>query len=122
MLSLYRRHRANCRMKGRKAKCFCPIWVQGKVHDEVVRRSLDLTNWEAAQKKIRGWEVHGIKASMSLGDAYDRFIEQHKANGSAEETIKKHTRLKKLAASYLGDVARDAGQTKAPSSLEIPMA
>jgi integrase len=73
------------------------------VHDETVRRSLDLTNWEAAQKKIREWEVHGIKASMSLGDAYDRFIEQHRVNGSAEETIKKHTRLKKLAVVYFGN-------------------
>ncbi len=104
MLSLYRRHRAKCKMKGRKAKCFCPIWVQGKLHDEVVRRSLDLTNWEAAQKKVRTWEIHGIKASISLGDAYDRFIEQHRANGSADETIKKHTRLKKLAVEHFGDV------------------
>ena len=48
--------------------------------------------------------IHGIKAAMSLGDAYDRFIEQHRANGSAEETIKKHVRLKKLAVGFLGDV------------------
>lgn len=104
MLSLYRRHRAKCKMKGRKAKCSCPIWVQGKVHEETVRQSLDLTSWEAAQKKIRDWEIHGIKATMSLGDAYDRFIEQHEANGSAEETIKKHARLKKSMVAYLGNI------------------
>jgi integrase len=105
MLSPYRRHRAKCKMKGRKAKCFCPIWVQGKLEGETIRRSLDLTNWEAAQKKIREWEIHGIRSSMSLGDAYDRFIEQHKANGSADETIKKHTRLKNLALEHFGDVS-----------------
>jgi integrase/recombinase XerD len=104
VLTPYRRHRAKCKMKGRKAKCFCPIWAQGTLEGETVRRSLDLTNWEAAQKKIREWEIHGIKASMSLGDAYERFIEQHSANGSAVETIGKHKRLMKRAVDYLGNV------------------
>jgi integrase len=104
MLSLYRRHRAKCKMKGRKAKCSCPVWVQGKVHGEIVRQSLDLTSWEAAQKKIQSWEVHGIKASVSVSDAYDRFIAQHEANKSAADTIAKHTRLKGRMVEYLGDI------------------
>jgi hypothetical protein len=52
MLTLYRRHRAKCKLKGRKAKCSCPIWVQGKLHGEELRQSLDLTNWEAAAKRV----------------------------------------------------------------------
>jgi integrase/recombinase XerD len=104
MLSLYRRHRAKCKMKGRKAKCFCPIWVQGIVHGETVRRSLDLTNWEAAQRKIQSWEIRGIKASVSLEDAYERFIAQHVANGSATDTIAKHQRLEKRSVEFLGNV------------------
>ena len=47
MLSLYR-DRAKCKIKSRRAKCSCPICVQGVLHDEKIRQSLDLTNWEAA--------------------------------------------------------------------------
>jgi hypothetical protein len=62
------------------------------VHGEVVRQSLDLTNWEAAHKKAREWEVCGMKQSVALKDAYDRFIAQHEANGSADNTVAKHRR------------------------------
>ncbi|HEX4310101.1 MAG TPA: tyrosine-type recombinase/integrase [Acidobacteriaceae bacterium] len=103
MLSLYRRHRAKCKMRGRRAKCFCPIWVQGKVHGLTVRRSLDITNWESAQKKVREWESHGIKNSLSLSEAYERFLTQHMANGSKPETLKKHRRLMNQAVKFLGD-------------------
>ena len=104
MLTIYRRHRSGCKFKGRKAKCFCPIWVQGKVHEETVRRSLDLTNWEAAQKKIREWEAHGIRSSVSLREAYERFLAQHEANGSVPDTIAKHRRLMVRAVNFLGNI------------------
>lgn len=103
MLTIYRRHRAKCKFTSRRAKCSCPIWVQGTLRDETIRRSLNLTNWEAAQRTIREWEVHGRKNVMSISDAYDRFIAQHEAHKSADKTIKKHKRLKKLAVDFFGD-------------------
>jgi hypothetical protein len=50
----------------------------------LVRKSLDIRNWEAAQKLVREWETHGLKAVVSLSFAYDRFIAQHEARGSGE--------------------------------------
>ena len=105
MLTLYRRHRAKCKMKGRKAKCSCPIWAQGVLDNEKIRQSLSLTNWEAAQKRIRDWEVDGKKNVVSLGTAYDRFIAQHEANGHARATVGKHKLLKRRAVHFLGDVS-----------------
>jgi integrase len=74
------------------------------LHDENIRRSLDLTNWEAATKKIRDWEIHGRKNIISVSDAYDRFIAQHEANGSALGTVQKHRLLKRESLEFFGDV------------------
>jgi len=104
MLTIYRRHRTRCKSTSRTAKCSCPIWVQGTVHGETVRRSLDLTNWEAATKKIRKWEVHGIRHVVMLKDAYLRFLSQHEANGSAPDTLAKHRRLMERMVGFLGNV------------------
>jgi hypothetical protein len=65
MLTICRRDRTGCKSTLRTAKCSCPIWVQGKVPGETVRRSLDLTNWEAAQRKLKEWELHGIRVSLT---------------------------------------------------------
>lgn len=104
MLTIYRRHRVKCKFKGRKAKCFCPIWTQGVLEGRKIRESLSLTNWEAAQKKVREWEIHGKRVSLPLQDAYERFIAQHEANNSSQETIKKHKLLMRRAVEFLGNV------------------
>jgi len=104
MLTLYRRHRAKCKYKGRRAKCFCPIWVQGVLHDETVRCSLDLSNWEAAQRKIQEWEIHGRENTVTLGEAYKRFLAYHAAHGSARATIDKQREMEREVIRYFGDV------------------
>ena len=103
MLTLYRRHRAKCKYKGRRAKCFCPIWAQGVLHGETIRRSLDLTNWEAAQKKVREWEIHGRENTVTVGEAYDRFLENQRVNHSAADTMQKQRLLKKRMVEHFGD-------------------
>src|SRR5690348_10990731 len=62
VVTAYRRHLSDCpqRPKGRRwNRCACPIWVQGTLGGEVIRRSLDLTSWEAAADRVRGWEASG---------------------------------------------------------------
>ena len=52
-IALYRRHISDCRNTSRKQRnCRCPIWAEGTIHTEKVRRSLDLTNWEAAVRLL----------------------------------------------------------------------
>jgi integrase len=89
MLTLYRRHRANCKSTARRAKCFCPIWVQGILRGENIRKSLDLTNWEAANKLVRDWEVEKPKEIPTIEEAAKRFLADLGSRGLSRDTIKK---------------------------------
>jgi integrase/recombinase XerD len=103
-LTIYRRHLRTCKhdRKPRRdawsQKCSCPIWVQGSLGGEYLRRSLDLVSWEAAQDRVRGWEASGevgvVKSTIpSISEAVDRFFQDAKARGLAEATIGKLTVL-----------------------------
>jgi len=89
MLTLYRRHRANCKSTARRSKCFCPIWVQGILRGENIRKSLDLTNWEAANKLVRDWEIEKPKDMPTIEDAAKRFLADLGSRGLSRDTIKK---------------------------------
>ena len=89
MLTLYRRHRATCKYKSHRVKCFCPIWVQWVLRGEKIRRSLDLTNWEAANKLVRDWEADGRKEVPTVEEAAARFITDLKSRGLSQDTFKK---------------------------------
>ena len=62
-LALYRRHLRTCKNadKGNRwTRCQCPIWVQGSIGGETIRRSLNTSNWTAAssvvhQGRSSGW-------------------------------------------------------------------
>src|SRR4051812_48771059 len=60
MLNLYRRHQAPCRFTSRRYRnCKCPIWVQGSLRGEYIRRALNLRSWSAATDLVRDWEAAG---------------------------------------------------------------
>src|ERR1035438_9422294 len=89
MLTPYRRHRADCKHRSRRYKaCSCPIWIQGTLNDSPVRRSLDMTSWEAAIKKIRELELHG--QIMSVADCVDRFLDDRKSMNLSEAMMRKY--------------------------------
>lgn len=76
MLTIFGGHWKSCRhvAKGRKHRhCGCPISVEGTLRGVMVRRSLDLRSWEAAQKLVRDWEIEGKKPA-TVTDAADRFL------------------------------------------------
>jgi integrase/recombinase XerD len=94
MLTLYRRHRSPCKHRSRRYKsCSCPIWVQGVLHGIRVRRSLDLTNWEAASRKINELEIYGQGASATIAEACEKFIADAEARMLKEQSIKKYRHL-----------------------------
>jgi integrase len=91
MLTIYRRHRAKCKHRVRRnTKCFCPIWVQGVLDDKPVRRALNLTNWEAAQRKVRDMEIEGDSPVLSVKDACDKFLTDCEARGLSSGIRKKY--------------------------------
>ena len=67
MLTIYRRHTPDCAFfdKSRNSKggkgCrdACPIWVQGSLRGEYIRRALNLRSWEAASELVRAWDASG---------------------------------------------------------------
>ena len=68
MLTIYRRHIPECSFFGKKnqrssranqCEKKCPIWVQGSLRGEYVRRSLNLSSWQAPSEIIRDWEASG---------------------------------------------------------------
>jgi len=70
MLNLWRRHLRACphRLRTYK-KCGCPIWVQGTLNGKWLKKSLDLRNWESAQRLVRDWEGGAGVQSVSVKEA-----------------------------------------------------
>jgi hypothetical protein len=88
MLTLFRRHLKGCPHNSRSyRRCKCPIHVDGSLGGQKIRKSLDLTNWEAAQNQVREWEVKGeIRVNRlgegelpTVGRALDLFMEDSRA-------------------------------------------
>ena len=109
VLTLFRRHLTNCRHrpKGRKHRsCQCPLWVEGTLRGEKVRRSLDMRSWEAGQDLLREWESRGPNTALiSVEDAVSRFLEDVAARNLAEATVAKQ----KVLLSRLTAFAEDVG-------------
>jgi hypothetical protein len=60
MLSLYRRHVSTCgKSSRRERRGSCPIWVQGPLGGEKIRKALDPSAWDAAEKVVHGWREAG---------------------------------------------------------------
>jgi integrase len=92
MLAIFRRHLKNCKQaaKGRKHRhCGCPIAVEGTLRGEMVRRSLDLRSWEAAQRLVRDWEIEG-KKPVTVNEAADRFLADRQSAKLSASMIAKY--------------------------------
>lgn len=90
MLKPFRRHLASCRFKSRKQRnCACPIHVEGKLNGVMVRKSLDLASWQAAQQRVREWESEGLPDIVSVDDACNRFDREGITNNLKPSTMRK---------------------------------
>jgi site-specific recombinase XerD len=102
VLSLYRRHQPPCRNKSRRFRnCKCPIWVQGSLRGEYIRRTLDLRSWEAASDLVRGWEASGeigvVKVDVpTVEEAIGKFLHDLEHGQKRKPaTLQKHGNLLK---------------------------
>ncbi len=100
MLNLYRRHQPPCRYASRRYRnCNCPIWVQGSLRGEYLRRALDLRSWSAATDLVRDWEASGEIGVVkkpdipTISEALERFLADAKAQQLSGETIRKYENL-----------------------------
>ena len=101
MLTIYRRHRKNCkqRAKGRKYRhCQCPIWVDGALGGKEMRESLKLRDWQRAQDLIREWEAENRRTvqqehQVTIKDAHAKFIADAEARKLNDATLYKYRLL-----------------------------
>jgi integrase/recombinase XerD len=100
MLNLYRRHQPPCRYASRRYRnCTCPIWVQGSLRGEYIRRALDLRSWSAATDLVRDWEATGEIGVVkkpdipTISEALERFLADAKAQRLSGETLRKYENL-----------------------------
>jgi hypothetical protein len=101
MLTIYRRHRKNCkqRAKGRKYRhCQCPIWVDGLLGGKEMRESLKLRDWQRAQDLIREWEAEDRRIvrqehQVTIKDAHAKFTADAEARKLNDATLYKYRLL-----------------------------
>jgi len=113
MLAIYRRHRTTCphRSEGRRyRRCQCPIWVDGSLTGQDIRKSLHTADWQKAQNFVREWEAKANEPKVpqepiTIRAAGDRFIADAEAQKLTQSTIYKYRLLFKQA----GDFAQKCG-------------
>ncbi len=108
MLSIFRRHRANCRhkKKGRKSvsHCNCPLHVEGiLVRKPVTRRSLGVGSMDAARRIVASWEFAGEVLDdtepVTVAKACETILEHLKAD-IQETTLAKYDVLTRRLVAY----------------------
>jgi hypothetical protein len=55
----------------------------------MIRKSLDLTNWEAANRLVRDWEIETPKDIPIIEEASKRFLADLNSRGLSSDTVKK---------------------------------
>jgi integrase/recombinase XerD len=101
MLTIYRRHRRNCkhRAKGRKHRyCQCPIWVDGFLSGKEIRESLKLRDWQKALERVREWEIEDRRIQkqqtrLIIATARQKFMADAEARKLNEATLYKYRLL-----------------------------
>jgi integrase/recombinase XerD len=102
MLTVYRRHLRECDFFGkprnqrgsRNCRMRCPLWVQGSLGGEYIRKALKLNAWEAASDLVRSWESSGqigvVRAEIpTLKEAVQKFVADGEARNLNAESLKK---------------------------------
>lgn len=101
MFTIFRRHGTRCAHKSRRyRRCACPIWIEGSIGDEKVRRqSLNLTSWEAAEEYVRESNRAGklggtVFKQTTIAEAVDLYLQDVIARVRAS-TVRLHRVLLK---------------------------
>ncbi len=95
MLRIYRRHRLSCSHRSeRYRRCQCPIYVEGSLAGEQVRKALDLTSWEAASDLVAKWNASGqvgvVRAEIpTIAEAAAKHITDAEARNLQAGSVKK---------------------------------
>lgn len=99
MLTTYRRHVKTCkhRSEGRKHRhCRCPIWADGFIAGQEIRKTLRTRDWEKAQSMIRDWESEGTapghreREPITIEQAKTEFLADGEARKLKDSTLDRY--------------------------------
>jgi integrase/recombinase XerD len=99
MLTTYRRHLKTCkhRSEGRKHRhCRCPIWADGFIAGQEIRKTLRTRDWEKAQSMIRDWESEGAapghreREATTIEQAKTEFLADGEARKLKDSTLDRY--------------------------------
>src|ERR1700739_1567721 len=101
MLTIYRRHQKDCehRAAGRGyRRCHCPVWVDGFLGGEEIRKSLRTSDWQVAQYHVREWESlqsepKSTAEPITIKRAAEQFLADVKSRGLSDCTMYKYKLL-----------------------------
>jgi integrase/recombinase XerD len=95
VLTLYRRHLKKCPHRSRhERRCKCPLHVEGTLRGEPIRKALDVTSWEAAQDRVRDWELGIVHTdAVTIAEARTRYLEDAEGRKLSRESLKKYRGL-----------------------------
>jgi site-specific recombinase XerD len=74
--------------------------VEGRLHGEYIRKSLDVRNWESAQKVVRDWEAGDISKAIPITEACEKFTADAEARGLGHAQLGKYKLLTKELKAY----------------------
>lgn len=105
MLSIYRRHREKCRYAGNRVskQCRCPLWTDGTIEGNYIRRSLKTRSFERAQQLTKQLEdgYQPQKESITIQAALDAFISDCESRNLNASTLGKYRRFAHRFVSYV---------------------
>jgi integrase/recombinase XerD len=99
MLTLFKRHTKACGQTSRRyRRCGCPVAVEGSLGGEKIRKTLDLTSWEAAENLIREWikagKIGGGEVKVvTIAEAVLLYLADAESRNLAEETMRLYRRF-----------------------------
>jgi len=110
MLITYRRHKLACKHRGEGReyrRCQCPIWVDGSLAGQEIRKSLNERDWQKAQDTVREWEaekeIHEDDAPVTLQSAWEQMIAYLESQHLALPTVGKYRLLRRQMTAFAED-------------------
>ncbi len=94
MLRLYRGHRVSCGRKSeRYRRCRCPIYCEGWLGGEYIRKAIGQTNWENATSVVNEWTAarqiaHFERAIPTVKEAIDKHLADAQGRNLKPESLK----------------------------------
>jgi site-specific recombinase XerD len=89
MLTIFRYHTKQCRYDSRdEQRCRCPIHVDWTSDGHRLQKSLQIRDWQAAQRKVRDMEADGIEAYLAGANGNHSALTVKKATDDFEADAK----------------------------------